>query len=85
RFHRRNPRFPHPPRFQLENPSPPPVTSLDNIPTRSYHPQRSRSPSPRRPSRSAPYEPPSHTTLRSGRVAHPPQSKDYADSVLKKG
>ncbi|GLB39530.1 putative coprinopsis cinerea okayama7 130 [Lyophyllum shimeji] len=88
-FHRRNPRRPHPPRFDLDPSTHHPIRTPDadlaprSIPSSTS--PRLRSPSPPPGPWQRDYEPPMQTTTRSGRVARPPKSKDYADAILKEG
>ncbi|KAJ7857554.1 hypothetical protein B0H13DRAFT_1158697 [Mycena leptocephala] len=93
-FHRRNPRLPRPPRFNFERVSAPintistpivePSPASPNPSVRTHVPP-ARTPTPPPAPRSAPYEAPTQSTTRFGRVARPPPSKDYATSILKKG
>lgn len=86
-FHRRNPARPHPPRFSFTHsiPSIPSISTptTEPPPPPHYNPPRTPSPTPGPWLRD--YQPPNQTTLRSGRVARPPASKDYASSILKGG
>jgi hypothetical protein len=86
-FHRHNPQLPRPPRFNFKRPIIP-VTSISTStteppPPMPYIPLRTPTPPPG--PRTHPYKPPTQTTTRSGHTAQPPASKDYTDSILKKG
>ena len=86
-FHRHNPSRPHPPRFQFSNLFATSPTSFDTVPliqtTAPYQPIRSPSPPPQPYLHD--YQPPTQQLTRSGRLVHPPPSKEYATSTLKKG
>ena len=86
-FHHQNPSRPHPPHFQFSNSSTTIPTSFDTIPlihtTIPYQPIRSPSPPPQ--SYLHDYQPPAQQLTRSGHLVHPPPSKEYITSTLKKG
>ena len=86
-FHRRNPTRPHPPRFSFsitntDSPSSFQDFSLNKTDPKNL-PSRPISPPPQPYLRD--YQPPVQQKTRSGRLIHPPASKDYATSILKKG
>lgn len=86
-FHRRNPSRPHPPRFHFTTPIDNSPSSFNNIPLLQVdnHSLSTRSPSPPPESRLRHYQPPVQQKTRSGRLVHPPSSKEYTTSSLKKG
>ena len=85
-FHCRNPARPHPPRFEFSitnSESPSTLNDLPLIqPEPHYQPARSRSPPPQSYIRD---EPPIQQKTHSGHLVHPPSSKDYTTSILKRG
>jgi hypothetical protein len=90
-FHRRHPKLPRPHRVVIDTVTPAnsesvPDTAINPVPSvvappspssppDESHPFRSSSPPPVH-TRGAPYEPPSSTTMRSGRVSRPPVCLD---------
>jgi hypothetical protein len=86
-FHRRNPSRPHPPRFQFSIQTTNLPSSFNDIPSiqphNHYLSTRSASPPPEPNLRD--YQPPVQQKTRSGRIVHPPSSKEYTTSSLKKG
>ena len=85
-FHHRNPSRPHPPRFEFSTIMSEFPSNFNNVPIiqsdTHYQPIRSPSPPPQ------PYlkdQPPMQQKTRSGHLVHPPLSKDYTTSILKRG
>ena len=85
-FHRHNPSRPHPPRFEFSTIMSEFPSNFNNVPIiqpdTHYQPIRSPSPPPQ------PYlkdQPPMQQKTRSGCLVHPPLSKDYTTSILKRG
>ena len=88
-FHRRNPSRPHPPRFHFSITPANTPSSFANFPllqaNNNHYPSTTRSPSPPPDTQPRDYQPPIQQKTRSGRLVHPPPSKEYTTSTLKKG
>ena len=83
-FHRCNPSHPHPPRFLFSTTTSKVPSNFNEILPNSTNDSHTRPASPP-PQSYLRDQPPLQQKTRSGRLVHPPASKDYSTSILKKG